>query len=96
LWAQANPPDHFLSGCEINYPPFCLVQEDGRADGFSVAPMPLEQEKMGRKVEFRTGTWANVRGFLERGEIHALPLVGRTPEREAITRRSFCGGGIMA
>jgi len=83
LWAQANPPDHFLSGCEINYPPFCLVQEDGRADGFSVALMREALEKMGRTVEFCTGTWAEVRGRLERGEIHALPLVGRTPEREA-------------
>ncbi len=39
--------------------------------------------KMGRTVEFRTGTWEKVRSQLERGEIHALPLVGRTPEREA-------------
>ena len=96
LRAQADLPDLILSGCEVDYPPFCLVKEDGRADGFSVALMREALEKMGRTVEFCTGTWAEVRGRLERGEIHALPLVGRTPEREAITRRSFCGGGIMA
>ena len=82
LGAQANPPDRILSGCEVDYPPFCVVQEDGRADGFSVSLMREALEKMGRTVEFRTGTWAEVRGRLERGEIHALPLVGRTPERE--------------
>ena len=83
LGAQVNPPDHILSGCEVDYPPFCLVQEDGRADGFSVELMREALEKMGRTVEFRTGTWAEVRSRLERGDIHALPLVGRTPEREA-------------
>jgi len=82
--AQVNPPDHILSGCEVVYPPFCLVQEDGRADGFAVALMREALAKMGRTVEFRTGTWVEVRGRLERGEIHALPLVGRTPEREAV------------
>ena len=39
---------------------------------------------MGCDVSFRTGPWAEVRGWLERGEIDALPLVGRTPEREAL------------
>jgi len=29
-----------------------------------------------------TGPWAEVRGWLERAEIDALPLVGRTPKRE--------------
>ncbi len=82
LRAQANPPERILSGCEVDYPPFCLVQEDGQADGFSVDLMREALEKIGRTVEFRTGTWTEVRGRLERGEIHALPLVGRTPERE--------------
>ena len=39
---------------------------------------------MGRDVTFRTGPWSDVRGWLERGEIDALPLVGRTPEREPL------------
>ena len=83
LPAQEEPPEHILSGCEVDYPPFCLVHDDGRADGFSVELMRESLAKMGRSVEFRTGAWAEVRGMLERGEIHALPLVGRTPEREA-------------
>ena len=70
------------SGCEIDYPPFCIVHEDGRADGFSVELMRAALGKMGGKVTFRTGTWTEVRGWLERGEVQVLPLVGRTPERE--------------
>ena len=44
---------------------------------------------MGREVTFRTGPWARVRAWLERGEIQALPLVGRTPEREALFDFTF-------
>jgi PAS domain S-box-containing protein len=70
------------SGCEVDYPPFCIVHEDGRADGFSVELMRAALQKMGYDVTFRTGPWAEVRTWLEEGEIDALPLVGRTPERE--------------
>jgi len=44
---------------------------------------------MGRDVTFRTGPWAEVRGWLERGEVQALPLVGRTPEREFLFDFTF-------
>ncbi len=77
-----DPP--IRSGCEIDYPPFCIVHEDGRADGFSVELLREALSKMGRDVTFRTGPWADVRGWLERGEIDALPMVGRTPEREPL------------
>ena len=81
----SKPP--VRSGCEVDYPPFCIVHEDGRADGFSVELMRAALGKMGREVTFRTGPWAEVRGLLERGllergEVDCLPLVGRTPERE--------------
>lgn len=55
LPAQEEPPEHILSGCEVDYPPFCLVHDDGRADGFSVELMRESLAKMGRSVEFRTG-----------------------------------------
>ena len=73
-----------LSGCEIDYPPFCIVDESGRVDGFSVELLRAALSAMNREVSFRTGTWAEVRGWLERGEVEALPLVGRTPERELL------------
>ncbi|MFW5640293.1 MAG: transporter substrate-binding domain-containing protein [Thermodesulfobacteriota bacterium] len=72
------------SGAEINYPPFSMVDENGEAGGFSVELMRAALAAMGREATFRTGPWAEVRGWLERGEIDALPLVGRTPEREAL------------
>jgi two-component system sensor histidine kinase EvgS len=72
------------SGAEVDYPPFSFVDEHGKADGFSVELMRAALAAMGRDVSFRTGPWAEVRTWLEQGEIDALPLVGRTPEREAL------------
>ena len=71
------------SGSEIDYPPFCLVNEQGRADGFSVELMRAALAAMGKKVTFRTGTWEAVKSWLKDGAVRVLPLVGRTPEREA-------------
>ena len=78
-----------LSASEINYPPFCFVHDDSRAGGFSVELMRAALASMGRDVTFRTGPWAEVRGWLERGEVQALPLVGRTPEREFLFDFTF-------
>ena len=72
------------SGAEIDYPPFSIVDRHGNASGFSIELMRAALAAMGREVTFRTGPWTEVRGWLERGEIQALPLVGRTPEREAL------------
>ncbi len=78
----AGPP--LRSGCEVDYPPFCIVHEDGRADGFAVELMRAALGKMMREVSFRTGPWTEVSAWLQRGEIDCLPLVGRTPEREPL------------
>ncbi|MCF8064348.1 MAG: transporter substrate-binding domain-containing protein [Desulfarculaceae bacterium] len=86
LASDASTPSKqaISSGAEIDYPPFSIVNQDGKADGFSVELLRAALAAMGREVTFRTGPWPEVRGWLERGEIQALPLVGRTPEREAL------------
>ncbi len=72
-----------LSAAEVGYPPFSIVREDGRVEGFAVELLRAALLAMGREVVFRTGPWEEVKGWLENGEVQALPLVGRTPEREA-------------
>ncbi|QPM68698.1 transporter substrate-binding domain-containing protein [Atribacter laminatus] len=79
----ANTQEPILLGCEINYPPFCFVDVDGQANGFSVELIRAALAAMGRKAAFRVGPWAEVKSWLEKGEVQALPLVGRTPERES-------------
>ncbi len=85
--APSLPP--VLSGSEIHYPPFCIVDQSGRADGFSVELLRAAISAMGRSVSFRTGNWTEVKSLLETGEIQALPLVGRTPERENLFDFTF-------
>ncbi|MGD9974729.1 MAG: transporter substrate-binding domain-containing protein [Desulfatirhabdiaceae bacterium] len=87
--ARAAETGRIVSGSEIDYPPFCIVDSNGRAGGFSVELMQAALSAMGREVTFRTGPWTDVRGWLEKGEIQALPLVGRTPERETIFDFTF-------
>ena len=77
------------SASEIDYPPFCFIDAKGRPTGFSVELMQAALAAMGRDVTFRIGPWNDVRGWLERGEVEALPLVGRTPEREFLFDFTF-------
>ena len=81
--AEASEPlSPVISAAEIDYPPFSIVDEMGRADGFSVELLQAALAAMGRDVTFRTGPWGEVKGWLEKGDVQVLPLVGRTPERE--------------
>ncbi len=82
-------PAPLLSASEIAYPPFCLVGEDGEPEGFSVELLRAALKAMDRDVTFRTGPWEDVRAWLEKGDVQVLPLVGRTPEREAIFDFTF-------
>ena len=77
------------SASEVDYPPFCFLGEDGQARGFSVELLEAALKAMGRDVFFDTGQWLMVRSWLEGGDVQALPLVGRTPEREPIFDFTF-------
>ncbi len=85
--APADAP--ILAGSEIDYPPYCFITPDGRADGFSVELLRAAAAAIGRDVRFRTGVWSDLKRELSDGQIQALPLVGRTPEREALYDFTF-------
>jgi two-component system sensor histidine kinase EvgS len=87
LLAQESPVIHAAS--EIDYPPFCIVNEQGEADGFSVQLMREALNAVGYDVTFELGAWESVKKDLEFGRVEALPLVGRTPEREDIFDFTF-------
>jgi two-component system sensor histidine kinase EvgS len=80
----SEPASPVISAAEIDYPPFSIVDETGRADGFSVELLRAALAAMGRDVTFRTGPWGEVKSWLEQGDVQVLPLVGRTPEREEL------------
>jgi ABC-type amino acid transport substrate-binding protein/nitrogen-specific signal transduction histidine kinase len=83
----AGPP--ILAGCEADYPPFCIVTGEGQADGFSTELLRAAAAAVGRQIDYRTGVWDDLRRDLAEGRIQALPLVGRTPEREAVYDFTF-------
>lgn len=84
-YSQTHPPklsDTLLVGCEYAYPPYSYENEKGKADGFSVALFREAANEMGFAVQFKTGPWQELKNQLAHQKLDALPLVGRTPERE--------------
>lgn len=74
--------DTIFIASEPDYPPYCIVDENGDADGFSVDLFKAAAAAVGLEVEIKIGIWSMIRQDLAEGRIDALPLVGRTPERE--------------
>jgi diguanylate cyclase (GGDEF)-like protein/PAS domain S-box-containing protein len=85
LWlsyCSASAP--IKSASELDYPPFSIVNSDGSAGGFSVELMQASLQAMGKKVSYSVGPWKIIKQKLEAGKLEALPVVGRSPEREKI------------
>ncbi len=88
IFAQQAPAP-ILAGCEYDYPPYCIVNPDNSVTGFSVELLRAALTAMDRTVIFKTGPWSEMMQDLAAGKIKVLPLVGRTPEREAIFDFTF-------
>jgi len=78
-----------LIGAEYGYPPYSIMNEAGEADGFSVQLITSSLSAMGYDTEFIMGPWSEVKQYPLNGTVQALPLVGRTPEREEIYDFTF-------
>ncbi|MDP8220218.1 MAG: transporter substrate-binding domain-containing protein [Candidatus Stygibacter frigidus] len=71
-----------IIGCEPDYPPYCIVDSDGEGIGFSIDLIKAALKTQNLNYEIKVDQWINLKRALAEGEIDALPLVGRTPERE--------------
>ncbi len=69
---------------EPDYPPFCIVDQNGKADGFSVDLFKAAAKAVDIEVDIKIGIWNQIKQDLAEGKIDALPLVGRTPIRESL------------
>src|SRR6056297_1742960 len=76
--------DTILVASEPDYPPYCIVDKDGSATGFSVELFEAAAEAVGIVPVIKIGVWNKIKNDLAEGKIDALPLVGRTPEREEL------------
>jgi len=76
-------------GSEPDYPPFCFVDEEGLPRGFSIDLFNAVTAAVDLDVRYQIGAWDKIKQDLAQGHIDALPLVGRTPEREALFDFTF-------
>jgi two-component system sensor histidine kinase EvgS len=87
--AAVLPTPPILAGCEPDYPPYCIVTENGEADGFSVELLRSSLKALALDIAFKTAPWPELKQDLADGRLQVLPLVGRTPEREALYDFTF-------
>ena len=69
---------------EPDYPPYCFIDKNGKADGFSIDLFKSSIEAVGINADIKLGVWSQIKQDLADGKIDALPLVGKTPEREEV------------
>ncbi|MCW0481163.1 transporter substrate-binding domain-containing protein [Gaoshiqia sediminis] len=76
--------DTILLASEPDYPPYCLLDENNQPIGFAVELFRASAEAVGLDVNIQVGPWLAIKKYLAEGKVDALPIVGRTPEREPI------------
>jgi len=69
-------------GCELDYPPYEVVDSNGNADGFSIDLIKAIAAEMNLTLRFLVAPWNELRTKLERGAIDALPAVAYSVERD--------------
>ncbi|MCP4313538.1 MAG: transporter substrate-binding domain-containing protein, partial [Bacteroidetes bacterium] len=72
------------SAAEPDYPPLSIKDDQGRANGFAVELLRAATKAMGMEIHFKVGPWGEIKQELASDQLDVLPLVGRTPEREAL------------
>lgn len=70
------------SAAQPDYPPFSISTAKGEAEGFAVELFKAALQNMGKEVHFQVDHWHTIKKRLAQGQIDALPMMGRTLERE--------------
>jgi len=102
LYSQVTAPiTEITIAAEPDYQPYSFVNDNGAPDGFGFELFLAAADAVGISVEVRTGLWNDIREDLAAGRIDALPVVGRTPEREeyfdfTVPYLSMYGGIVVA
>lgn len=84
--AQAAPRSYdagsvIVVGGDRSYPPYEFIDKDGNPAGYNVDLTRAIAEVMGMKVEFRFGSWSDMRAGLKDGKIDILQGLSFSEER---------------
>ncbi|MFW5828369.1 MAG: transporter substrate-binding domain-containing protein, partial [Alkalispirochaeta sp.] len=71
-------------GAEPDYPPYSYIDDAGNATGFSIELFEAVAHVRNIDLQIEIAPWNELKDQLAAGELDALPLVGRTPEREEV------------
>ena len=70
-------------GVDPEFVPFEFIDEDGEYKGIAADYLAIISKKTGLKFEIQKGlTWPEAYDMAVNGEIDALPLIGKTPQRQ--------------
>jgi signal transduction histidine kinase len=75
------PAHAVVVGLDRDYPPYEFIDPSGHPAGFNVDLTRAIAEVMGMTVEFRSGTWAEMRAGLLSGEVDVLQGITYSQER---------------
>jgi len=71
-------------GADRDYPPYEFLDRNGQPAGYNVDLTRAICEVMGMSIEFRFGTWSEIRAGLASGEIDALQGISYSDERARV------------
>jgi PAS domain S-box-containing protein len=82
--APAAAQKTIIVGGEIDYPPYCFLDENGRPTGFQVDLTRSIARVMGMEIEINLSNWADARQRLENGTIDIICGMFYSDERAEI------------
>jgi len=74
-------PQTIIVGGDRDYPPYEFVDKEGKPAGYNVDLTRAIADVMGMKVDFRFGSWSEMRKGLQDGEINILQGISWSEER---------------
>ena len=82
MWASdTKTKDVLVIACAMGYPPFTMLNSEGKPAGLFIDLWRLWAKKTGEKIEFRFTEWANTLEALENGSADFHSGLYRTEER---------------
>jgi PAS domain S-box-containing protein len=80
VFSQSDGP--LIIGTELGYPPYSFINQENNPDGFNVELSRALGKVLGREVEVRIDSWADIKNALATGEIDLIAGMYYSPQRD--------------